>query len=84
MSYRHFYIHTVTAGHTHTHPYLPTRTHLHTHTVTAGGIVGHSLCTGLAVVGGRILAARISEKTVATTGGALFLLFCAHSLIMGP
>lgn len=55
-----------------------------TNTVTAGGILGHSLCTGLAVVGGRILAARISEKTVATTGGALFLLFCGHSLLVGP
>ncbi|CAN0460864.1 unnamed protein product, partial [Hapterophycus canaliculatus] len=26
--------------------------------VTAGGIVGHSLCTGMAVIGGRMLAAR--------------------------
>ncbi|TFJ83262.1 hypothetical protein NSK_005424 [Nannochloropsis salina CCMP1776] len=52
--------------------------------VTAGGILGHSLCTGLAVLGGRMLAARISEKTVASTGGVLFLVFCAHSLIVGP
>uniref|UniRef100_A0A7S3UU97 GDT1 family protein n=1 Tax=Heterosigma akashiwo TaxID=2829 RepID=A0A7S3UU97_HETAK len=48
--------------------------------VTAGGCIGHALCTGLAVVGGRMLAARISEKTVHLTGGALFLLFAAHSL----
>lgn len=26
--------------------------------VTAGGIIGHSLCTGLAVLGGRMLATR--------------------------
>jgi putative Ca2+/H+ antiporter (TMEM165/GDT1 family) len=42
------------------------------------------MCTGLAVVGGRILAARISEKTVAVMGGALFLLFGCHSLLVGP
>ncbi len=28
-----------------------------------GGILGHSLCTGLAVVGGRIIAQKISVKT---------------------
>merc|ERR1711881_302186 len=30
--------------------------------VTVGGIVGHSVCTGLAVLGGRILASKISER----------------------
>lgn len=29
-----------------------------------GGIIGHALCTGIAVIGGRMLAARISERTV--------------------
>ena len=48
--------------------------------VTLGGTLGHSVCTGLAVVGGRMLAARISEKTVALSGGVLFLLFGLHSL----
>ncbi|CAN0449899.1 unnamed protein product, partial [Ectocarpus fasciculatus] len=43
--------------------------------VTAGGVIGHSLCTGMAVVGGKLLAARISEKTVHLVGGALFLVF---------
>ena len=38
--------------------------------VTAGGIVGHSCCTGIAVVGGRMLAARISEKAVACVARA--------------
>lgn len=28
-----------------------------------GGIVGHSFCTGLAVLGGRMIAQRISVKT---------------------
>ncbi|CAB9505901.1 GDT1-like protein 3 [Seminavis robusta] len=48
--------------------------------VTIGGCLGHSLCTGLAVMGGRMLAARISEKTVSQWGGVLFLLFGIHSL----
>eukprot|EP00555_Chaetoceros_dichaeta_P006257 CAMPEP_0198255184 /NCGR_PEP_ID=MMETSP1447-20131203/5365_1 /TAXON_ID=420782 /ORGANISM="Chaetoceros dichaeta, Strain CCMP1751" /LENGTH=425 /DNA_ID=CAMNT_0043941499 /DNA_START=90 /DNA_END=1364 /DNA_ORIENTATION=+ len=32
--------------------------------VTFGACFGHALCTGMAVVGGRILASKISEKTV--------------------
>lgn len=51
--------------------------------VTMGGIIGHSLCTGLAVVGGRMLASKISEKTVACAGGVLFLIFAIHSLLFG-
>lgn len=51
--------------------------------VTFGGILGHSLCTGLAVIGGRILAARISERTVAYVGGSLFIVFGLHSLLIG-
>lgn len=51
--------------------------------VAFGGFVGHSLCTGLAVVGGRLLASKISERAVALSGGALFLLFALHSLIAG-
>jgi hypothetical protein len=31
--------------------------------VTFGGFLGHSLCTGLAVVGGRMIAQRISVRT---------------------
>eukprot|EP00941_MAST-03F_sp_MAST-3F-sp1_P001866 g1866.t1 len=52
--------------------------------VTAGGIIGHSLCTGLAVVGGRALASRISERQVAYFGGTLFILFAVVSVIAGP
>ncbi|CAM9115255.1 unnamed protein product [Chrysoparadoxa australica] len=51
--------------------------------VTVGGVLGHSLCTGMAVLGGRMLAARISEKTVHLVGGGLFLLFGLHSLVFG-
>jgi len=48
--------------------------------VTLGGCLGHALCTGVAVMGGRILAARISEKTVHFWGGMTFLAFGVHSL----
>merc|ERR1719261_206908 len=51
--------------------------------VTIGGILGHSMCTGLAVMGGRILAAKISERTVVLAGGILFLCFAAHSIYVG-
>jgi Ca2+/H+ antiporter, TMEM165/GDT1 family len=43
--------------------------------VVLGGIVGHACCTTLAVVGGRLLATRISEKAVALVGGLLFVSF---------
>mmetsp|Transcript_19710 Transcript_19710/g.62801 ORF Transcript_19710/g.62801 Transcript_19710/m.62801 type:complete len:241 (+) Transcript_19710:75-797(+) len=52
--------------------------------VTLGAIIGHSLCTGLAVVGGKMLASRISERMVLGIGGGLFLLFAAISLLQGP
>jgi len=48
--------------------------------VTLGGITGHAMCTGLAVIGGRMLASKISERTVAWVGGALFLVFATYSL----
>ncbi|CAK9252796.1 unnamed protein product, partial [Sphagnum jensenii] len=51
--------------------------------VILGGLLGHAFCTGLAVIGGRLLAARISEKTVAIIGGILFLFFAVHSYITG-
>ena len=50
--------------------------------VTVGGCLGHSICTGLAVLGGRMLAARISEKTVSFWGGMVFLVFGLHSIFM--
>jgi putative Ca2+/H+ antiporter (TMEM165/GDT1 family) len=47
--------------------------------VTVGGCLGHSICTGLAVIGGRMLAARISKKTVSLWGGVVFIIFALHS-----
>jgi len=48
--------------------------------VTIGACFGHALCTGLAVIGGRMLASRISEKSVTFWGGWIFLAFGLHSL----
>ena len=52
--------------------------------VVVGGLLGHALCTGLAVLGGKMLASRISERQVSVVGGTLFLLFAAHSFYVGP
>lgn len=52
--------------------------------VTLGGILGHSICTGAAVLGGKHLAAHIDERMVGIFGGVLFLIFGAHSLFTGP
>ncbi|KNE68837.1 hypothetical protein AMAG_13476 [Allomyces macrogynus ATCC 38327] len=47
----------------------------HVVSVMIGTIVGHSLCTGLAVVGGRMLASRISVRTVTMAGSFVFICF---------
>lgn len=51
--------------------------------VTLGGILGHALCTGAAVIGGKHLATHIDERMVGIFGGVLFLVFGAHSLYSG-
>lgn len=45
--------------------------------VCLGAILGHGLCTALAVVGGNVLAKRISERVVLVLGGICFLSFAA-------
>ncbi|KAI8052232.1 hypothetical protein BDF22DRAFT_620804 [Syncephalis plumigaleata] len=40
-----------------------------------GTVAGHAVCTGIAVIGGRLLAQRISVRTVTIAGAALFSLF---------
>ena len=42
-----------------------------------------ALRTGLAVVGGRMLALKISQRLVAVAGGLLFFVFAFHALIYG-
>jgi len=48
--------------------------------VCLGSFIAHCLCTALAVVGGKFLASRISERTVGFISGALFLFFAVHGL----
>eukprot|EP00978_Attheya_sp_CCMP212_P006083 scaffold13705_cov44-Attheya_sp.AAC.1 len=48
--------------------------------VVVGGCLGHSMCTGMAVIGGRMLASKISERTVSLFGGIIFCIFGIHSL----
>ncbi|KAK3941905.1 putative transmembrane protein pft27 protein [Diplogelasinospora grovesii] len=43
--------------------------------VTLGAVLGHACCTGVAVVGGRAIAGRVSLKVVTVGGAVAFLLF---------
>lgn len=52
--------------------------------VAVGGTVGHCLCTGLAVVGGRMIAQKISVRTVTIVGGIVFLAFAFSALFISP
>ena len=52
--------------------------------VVIAGILGHSLCTGLAVLGGRMIAQKISVRTVTLVGGVVFILFALTALFMDP
>ncbi|KAJ6791373.1 GDT1-like protein 5 [Iris pallida] len=49
--------------------------------VVLGGILGQSLCTAAAVLGGKSLASKISEKMVAFSSGILFLVFALQSFL---
>ena len=52
--------------------------------VVIAGVIGHALCTGLAVLGGRMIAQRISVRTVTLIGGVVFILFAVTALFMDP
>lgn len=52
--------------------------------VIIGGTIGHAICTGLGVVGGRIIAQKISVRTVTFIGGVVFLIFAITSSIWDP
>jgi Ca2+/H+ antiporter, TMEM165/GDT1 family len=51
--------------------------------VTIGGILGHTICSLIAVWGGKIIAGRISEKTITIVGGLLFILFAVLTIWLG-
>ena len=57
--------------------------HKNPYGVAIGGTIGHAFCTGLAVVGGRIIALKISQRLVAVAGGLLFFVFAFHALVYG-
>ncbi|KQJ88523.1 GDT1-like protein 3 [Brachypodium distachyon] len=59
-------------------------THKNAIGVAVGASVGHTLCTSIAVVGGSMLASKISQRTVATIGGVLFLGFSLSSYVYPP
>jgi len=52
--------------------------------VMLGGVAGHMVCTGIAVIGGRLIANYISEKSVTLAGGILFLGFGLYGCYLGP
>ncbi|XP_017783173.1 PREDICTED: transmembrane protein 165 [Nicrophorus vespilloides] len=52
--------------------------------VIIGGILGHMVCTGIAVLGGRMIAQKISVRTVTIIGGIVFLLFAFSALFFDP
>lgn len=55
-----------------------------TYGVIVGGVLGHALCTGLAVIGGRMIAQRISVRTVTIVGGFVFLIFAFSAYYFCP
>ncbi|KAG9150560.1 hypothetical protein Leryth_026674, partial [Lithospermum erythrorhizon] len=50
-------------------------THKNAIGVAVGATIGHTICTTVAVIGGSMLASKISQRSVATVGGLLFLGF---------
>jgi Ca2+/H+ antiporter, TMEM165/GDT1 family len=51
--------------------------------VTIGGILGHTICSLIAVWGGKMIAGRISERTITIIGGLLFILFAILTILIG-
>jgi Ca2+/H+ antiporter, TMEM165/GDT1 family len=51
--------------------------------VILGGIMGHAICALIAVWGGKLIAGKISEKTITIVGGLLFILFAVLTIIFG-
>jgi len=51
--------------------------------VTIGAVVGHTICTTIAVFGGRLIATQISQRTVAFAGSFTFFCFAFLNLLKG-
>ncbi|MCM1984323.1 TMEM165/GDT1 family protein [Lyngbya confervoides] len=52
--------------------------------VVTGAILGHLLCAAIAVLCGRMIAGRLSERWLMVMGGALFIVFGLATAAMGP
>jgi putative Ca2+/H+ antiporter (TMEM165/GDT1 family) len=48
-----------------------------------GAILGHRICAAIAVMGGRLIAGRISERMITGIGDCLFLVFGAIAMWEG-
>jgi putative Ca2+/H+ antiporter (TMEM165/GDT1 family) len=51
--------------------------------VATGAILGHGICAAIAVTCGRLIAKRVSERTLTAMGGILFLFFALVSYLEG-
>lgn len=51
--------------------------------VTLGAILGHTICALIAVLGGSLIAGKVSERTVTMIGGILFLVFAVVTTVEG-
>lgn len=51
--------------------------------VSAGAILGHTICAAIAVIGGRLVAGRCSERLLTAIGGALFVFFGVLAAVQG-
>lgn len=52
--------------------------------VVLGGVAGHCICTGVAVLGGKLISNYTSERMVAFVGGIVFLGFGIVTAVLGP
>jgi len=52
--------------------------------VCVGGVLGHLICTGLAVICGALIARKISVRTVTLLGALVFIGFAIASLFIDP
>ncbi len=51
--------------------------------VALGAILGHGICSAIAVIGGRMLVGHISERTITFCGGCLLLVFGVVACLEG-
>ena len=49
--------------------------------VATGATLAHAAATAIAVVGGAFASKHVSEKTIGYTGGVLFLVFAAATVL---